>query len=425
MNLIAGRLINGSGGYTIQSDIKKYSTDNNKALNTAFIYQDDHFFSMLTVEETLYLAASLRLSTNNNHNKQAYSSNTTTNITPKKQLIHDLLDTLDLKKVTYNRVGDINKRGISGGERKRLSVASELLGHPSILLADEPTSGLDSFQAYSIMLHLSYLSKMKSMCVLCSIHQPRSSIWGLFDDILLLAEGQVVYFGPRTTVLTYFSGLGYSCPDNTNPSEFLIDLVSYNSSTVASIEESKQRIYTLITAYESFSSNFLQTRANLGSTGMSSSNSIYKPSGSDSDSAGIDSSPHYISHKPSTTHTNNHHKHNHKHNKHTKFNHIKNTLTHLPFTLLSKTKQTLHRMRHLLIRSLRQSLRDIETNLVRIVVSSVLAAIVSSVYGKPTGIRAITEASVPSRVNILAQAVVNIGRLYTMYMYMLFSIICA
>ena len=405
MNLIAGRLINGRGGYTIQSDIKKYSTDNNKALNTAFIYQDDHFFSMLTVEETLYLAASLRLSTNNNHNnKQAYSSNTTV-ITPKKQLIHDLLDTLDLKKVSHNRVGDINKRGISGGERKRLSVASELLGHPSILLADEPTSGLDSFQAYSIMLHLSYLSKMKSMCVLCSIHQPRSSIWGLFDDILLLAEGQVVYFGPRTRVLTYFSGLGYSCPDNTNPSEFLIDLVSYNSSTVASIEESKQRIYNLITSYKAHTSSTLSQFSSTDLSASASSNRIYKPTGSDS----IDSSPHYISHKPSTTHTNNHHKHNRKHNKPTKFNHIKNTLTHLPFTLLSKTKQTLHRMRHLLIRSLRQSLRDIETNLVRIVVSSVLAAIVSSVYGKPTGIRAITEASVPSRVNILAQAVVNIG----------------
>ena len=415
MNLIAGRLINGSGGYTIQSDIKKYSTDNNKALNTAFIYQDDHFFSMLTVEETLYLAASLRLSTNNNHNKLAYSSNntTTTTATPRKQLIHDLLDTLDLKKVAYNRVGDINKRGISGGERKRLSVASELLGHPSVLLADEPTSGLDSFQAYSIMLHLSYLSKMKSMCVLCSIHQPRSSIWGLFDDILLLAEGQVVYFGPRTKALTYFSGLGYRCPDNTNPSEFLIDLVSYNSSTVGSIEESKQRIYTLITAYKSFASNFQQTKANLGSTGMSSSNSIYKSSGSDSESS-IDSSPHYISHKPSSTRTNNHNKHN---NKHTKFTHIKDAFTRLPFTLLSKTKQTLHRMRHLLTRSLRQSLRDVETNLVRIVVSSVLAAIVSSVYGKPSGIRAITEASVPSRVNILAQAVVNIGMWYRYIVY--------
>ena len=87
-------------------------------------------------------------------------------------------------------------------------MASELLGNPSLLLADEPTSGLDSFQSYGIMSYLSNLAKQKQMSVVCAIHQPRSSIWSLFDDILLLASGRVVYMGPRDEVIPYFAKLG-------------------------------------------------------------------------------------------------------------------------------------------------------------------------------------------------------------------------
>ena len=160
--------------------------------NIAFIHQDDQFFSMLTVQETLRLAASLRLQQSNLNQTVLYAR------------VEEVIQAMALQHVSSSFIGDTAKRGISGGERKRLAVASELLGSPRILLADEPTSGLDSFQAYSIMSHLSSLAKEKDMCIVCAIHQPRSTIWSLFDDILLLAEGRVAYMGPRGDVIPYF-----------------------------------------------------------------------------------------------------------------------------------------------------------------------------------------------------------------------------
>lgn len=181
--------------YNLKSDLQIIGNPAS-VTDVAFIHQEDQFFRMLTVEETLKLAAALRLQSAPRH---------TSNIS---SLVDDVMQALSLKHVAKSFVGDPTKRGISGGERKRLAVASELLGNPSLLLADEPTSGLDSFQAYGIMSYLSNLAKQKQMSVVCAIHQPRSSIWELLDDILLLACGRVIYMGPREEVIPYFAKLG-------------------------------------------------------------------------------------------------------------------------------------------------------------------------------------------------------------------------
>lgn len=259
-----------------------------------------------------------------------------------------------------------------------------------MLLADEPTSGLDSFQAYSIMLHLSQLAKLKKMSILCAIHQPRSSIWNLFDDIILLAPGGlVVYSGSRLSMIDYFKKIGFSCPINTNPAEYFIDLVSYNTSSETTKIESKQRIETLVEHFQIYHQHQKQQFQLMHSKSSSPFSQLRKT-------------------EPSNTLyiTN---------NKLTSANTLKPmTRTSKQGSLISSIfrhlRISLHRTSLLFLRSYRQAFRDFPTLLVRLLTSGVLAVIVSSVYGERTGARELSKEAVGDRVNILGQAVVQVGR---------------
>jgi ABC-type uncharacterized transport system ATPase subunit len=102
-------------------------------------------------------------------------------------------------------------RGISGGEKKRLSLACELIGSPSLIFADEPTSGLDAFQAELLLKSLKSLAEA-GHTVIFSIHQPRSSIYSMIDDVILLSEGEIAYSGAADQLVPYFAQLGHSMP---------------------------------------------------------------------------------------------------------------------------------------------------------------------------------------------------------------------
>ncbi|KAK4376369.1 hypothetical protein RND71_002665 [Anisodus tanguticus] len=211
----------------------------NKIYKFAFVRQEDLFFSQLTVRETLSLAAELQL--------QDISS-----IEERDEYVNNLLFKLGLVSCADSRIGDAKIRGISGGEKKRLSLACELIASPSVVFADEPTTGLDAFQAERVMETLRQLAQ-DGHTVICSIHQPRGSVYAKFDDIVLLAEGSLIYAGPaRDEVLAYFSKFGYICPDHVNPAEFLADLISIDYSSPESVYASKKRIDGLV---ESFSEN--------------------------------------------------------------------------------------------------------------------------------------------------------------------------
>ena len=119
-------------------------------------------------------------------------------------------------------------RGLSGGERKRVNIGVELLNDPPLVFMDEPTSGLDSFQAEAVMQTLSNLSRA-GRTVVASIHQPRSSIYAMLDQILLIASGRLAYFGPAGgEVESYFDALGLPVPASFNPADHLIDIVSFD-----------------------------------------------------------------------------------------------------------------------------------------------------------------------------------------------------
>lgn len=180
--------------------------------NTGFVTQDDVLYPHLTVTETLVFTALLRLP--NSVTKEE-----------KIVLAKDVIEQLGLTKCKDSIVGSTHLRGVSGGERKRVSIGQELLINPSLLFLDEPTSGLDSTTAQRIVSTLWDLAR-DGRTVVMTIHQPSSRLYYMFHKVLLLAEGNPVYFGKGSEAIEYFSNIGYSPALAMNPCDFLLDLTN-------------------------------------------------------------------------------------------------------------------------------------------------------------------------------------------------------
>lgn len=207
----------------------------------AFVEQSDNFYSMLTVAETLQVCSQLQLPAElEDGEREAY--------------VDRLVALLGLSKVSQTRVGDEKNRGLSGGEKKRLSIGCELISSPSLIFLDEPTTGLDSFQAEKVVQTLKALADA-GHTVVCSIHQPRSSIFALFDDLALLSEGRQLYAGPAAASLAHFASLGHACPEHYNPAEFIADLISIDHSSPALEEETKGRLDSLAAVWRQHSAD--------------------------------------------------------------------------------------------------------------------------------------------------------------------------
>jgi ATP-binding cassette subfamily G (WHITE) protein 2 len=153
-----------------------------------YVMQDDLLNGCLTVEETLMYTAKLRL------------SRTFTDV-ERKERVQDVMADLGLSHVHNVLVGSPLKKGISGGERKRVCVGMQLLNRPQLLFLDEPTSGLDSVTALDLLRTFHGLahgkSQDKAVTIVCSIHQPQAKIFNLFDSLILLKAGNIIYQGPR------------------------------------------------------------------------------------------------------------------------------------------------------------------------------------------------------------------------------------
>lgn len=185
---------------------------------SGYVVQDDVVMGTLTVRENLQFSAALRLPTTmKNHEKN--------------ERINTIIKELGLEKVADSKVGTQFIRGISGGERKRTSIGMELITDPSILFLDEPTTGLDSSTANAVLLLLKRMSK-QGRTIIFSIHQPRYSIFKLFDSLTLLASGKLVFHGPAQKALEYFASAGYHCEPYNNPADFFLDVINGDSSAV-------------------------------------------------------------------------------------------------------------------------------------------------------------------------------------------------
>ncbi|KAG0257668.1 hypothetical protein DFQ27_005006 [Actinomortierella ambigua] len=176
-----------------------------------FVDQEDVLPPTQTVYEAILFSAMLRL--------------------PEGMPIHrvhervsEVIEMLGLTHCAQRRIGNVTARGISGGEKRRVSIALELITRPPILILDEPTSGLDSFSAHMVVEVLSKLARSKTTTVILTIHQPRSDIFYMFDQTLVVAKGETLYFGPTKTAAAYFNRRGLECPPNYNIADYLLDI---------------------------------------------------------------------------------------------------------------------------------------------------------------------------------------------------------
>jgi len=181
---------------------------------TGFVAQDDVLYPHLTVTETLLFTALLRLPSSLTKEEKA-------------QHVEHVISELGLSKCRGSMIGGPLFRGISGGERKRVSIGQEMLINPSLLLLDEPTSGLDSTTAQRIMTTIKRLAS-GGRTVVTTIHQPSSRLYHMFDKVVLLSEGCPIYYGPASTAMAYFSSVGFSTSMIVNPADLLLDLANGN-----------------------------------------------------------------------------------------------------------------------------------------------------------------------------------------------------
>lgn len=237
LNTLAGQL-----PYSSKLRLEGYVTANDSPMpspkyKTGFVAQEDLFFSQLTVRETLTMASELRAKRGSTAQE-------------KEELVETVIRQLGLIKCSDTVIGDAKNRGLSGGEKKRLSIACEMIARPQLIMADEPTSGLDAFAAQQVVGALKNLAS-EGNTVVMSIHQPRSSIFEMIDDLCLLSEGKLIYCGPSNAVLSYFSAQGFTCPEHYNPAEFLADLVAIDHSSSETERESVERVTRLADAWKS------------------------------------------------------------------------------------------------------------------------------------------------------------------------------
>ncbi|WJZ92567.1 hypothetical protein VitviT2T_011555 [Vitis vinifera] len=228
LNLLGGRLNQPTAGGSVTYNDQPYS----KSLKSkiGFVTQDDVLFPHLTVRETLTYAARLRL------------PKTLTKQQKEKRAV-DVIYELGLDRCQDTMIGGSFVRGVSGGERKRVSIGNEIIINPSLLFLDEPTSGLDSTTALRIVQMLHDIAEA-GKTVLTTIHQPSSRLFHKFDKLILLGKGNLLYFGKASGTMEYFSSIGCSPLITMNPAEFLLDLANGNLNDVSIPSELEDKVQT-------------------------------------------------------------------------------------------------------------------------------------------------------------------------------------
>ncbi|KAM5558075.1 ABC transporter G family member STR-like [Rosa sericea] len=218
LDALAGRIAQGSLEGSVRVDGKTVTTSYMKMVSS-YVMQDDQLFPMLTVFETFMFAAEIRLPPSLSKDE-------------KRKRVYELLDQLGLQTATHTYIGDEGRRGVSGGERRRVSIGIDIIHKPSLLFLDEPTSGLDSTSAYSVVEKVKEIARGGSI-VLMTIHQPSYRIQNLLDRMTVLARGKLIYLGSPHGLSAHLSGFGRPVPDGENNLEYLLDVIrEYDESNV-------------------------------------------------------------------------------------------------------------------------------------------------------------------------------------------------
>ncbi|KNC76343.1 hypothetical protein SARC_11150 [Sphaeroforma arctica JP610] len=182
-----------------------------------FVEQRDSLIATITVRETLMYTARLRMKANglNDEGDRMLQD----------ERVDEILSLLGLQGCADVIIGDEGNRGVSGGQAKRVNAGMELITNPSILFLDEPTSGLDSATSLDFISCIKDVCN-RGVCVICTIHQPSTDVYKLFDRLLLLVAGEVVYLGDAQNAPSYFEEHGFKRPPKQNPADYLVSVTA-------------------------------------------------------------------------------------------------------------------------------------------------------------------------------------------------------
>ena len=215
LNYLSGRLISKKLKKEGQILINGVNREEIKGFQTfaAYVQQDDIMFQTLSVRECLTFSAKLKL---------------TGPTDMKLKRVDDIIDELRLNKCQNTKIGGPLVKGVSGGERKRTSIGVELITDPFLIFLDEPTTGLDSFTATSVIETLKELAN-KGKTIIQTIHQPNSDMFELFDRLMLMAKGEIIFFNEAKFAVDHFASINYKCPELSNPADYFMSIMSYET----------------------------------------------------------------------------------------------------------------------------------------------------------------------------------------------------
>ncbi|KAI3509398.1 hypothetical protein L1887_24644 [Cichorium endivia] len=180
---------------------------------SAYVTQDDTLITTLTVRESVYYSAQLQLPDSMSQAE-------------KKERAEITIREMGLQDSMNTRMGGWGVKGLSGGQKRRVSICIEILTRPKLLFLDEPTSGLDSAAAYYVMRRIAKLDQHEERTIIASIHQPSSEVFELFDNLCLLSSGKTVYFGHASSAKEFFALNGFPCPSFQNPSDHFLRTIN-------------------------------------------------------------------------------------------------------------------------------------------------------------------------------------------------------
>ena len=221
---------------------------NNKLVNDlgdysdicSFVPQNDIMLPNFTVFELLFFYARLKLPRKTS-NYECF------------MMTQEVINCLGLAHIRHSIIGDASKRGISGGQKKRVNVAMEMVGDPSLIFLDEPTSGLDSTTSNDVLNALKVMSK-SNVNVILVLHQPSYQLFSQFDQVMLLGKGgRTTFHGSPKEAKTYFElCLGFECPEMMNPADFYMDVIDGRVHHVGHFDHSKTKKLLQLSKYDMY-----------------------------------------------------------------------------------------------------------------------------------------------------------------------------